>query len=451
MSRTAKFLLLLICLLLSPILGRQAQAKTIDAASCSLADVQAAVNLSTDGDTVAIPNGTCTWTSGITTTKQIWIRAQNYTAVANGTLTRNVTIVNASTTVPLFTMTSGNSFHVRISGIYFKESANPQINDINLNGSGSQIPILDDDTIEIGTRFGNEPGISAVNLGSLGGLMYDAYIVGEVNGVPVTNVCDANGCPQGASINLDSPLSWYTNSTLGSRDTNETQNWYVEDSTWKDFGQSPDCDNNCRIVMRHNVLYGIAGLTHGLSSAFGGRQFEVYNNIIQNPTSGRNLGRYFWGREGVWYIHDNQVAYQNQGYGNPVLFNSIVECSPGVSCANDGSVAYPVMHNTSGPGNGGQQIGWSCNPCSGSKATSTPVSNPVYIWNNCLAGHSLPCTGDSGGNTTSSPFFVQLNRDIFIDAGAPSGYTPAPYPHPLRGNSSSQAPAPPTNPQAVVH
>jgi hypothetical protein len=453
MSRTAKFLLLLICLLLSPILGRQAQAKTIDAASCSLADVQAAVNLSTDGDTVAIPNGTCTWTSGITTTKQIWIRAQNYTAVANGTLTRNVTIVNASTTVPLFTMTSGNSFHVRISGIYFKEQA-AQINDINLRGSGTQIPMLDDDTIEVANRFGNEPGISAVNLGSLGGVMWDAYIIGVINGVPATGSCDPSGCPQGGSVNVASPLPWYTNSTLGTLDTSETQNWYVEDSTWKNFGQGPDCDDNCRLVMRHNVLDGIAGQTHGLSSAFGGRQIEVYNNIIETTSAGRNIAaRYWWGREGVWAIHDNQVAYQNVGFGAPVLFTSIVECSPGNSCANDGSVAYPVLHGTSGPGTGGQQLAQACNPCTGTKSTSTPVSAPVYIWNNCIigSGHSLPCTGDSGGNSTSSPFFVQLHRDIFIDAGAPPGYAPAPYPHPLRGNSSSQAPAPPTNPQAVVH
>jgi hypothetical protein len=206
--------------------------------------------------------------------------------------------------------------------------------------------------------------------------------------------------------------------------------------------------------MRHNVLDGIAGQTHGLSSAFGGRQVELYNNTIETTSSGRNIaGRYWWGREGVWMIHDNQVAYQNQGYGTPLLFTSIVECSPGVACANDGSVAYPVLHNTSGPGNGGQQIAWACNPCTGSKSTSTPVSVPVYIWNNCIigSGHSLPCTGDSGGNKTMSPFFGQLNRDIFIDAGAPSGYAPAPYPHPLRGNSSSQAPAPPTNPQALVH
>lgn len=457
MSRTAKFLLLLICLLLSPIWGRQAQAKTINAASCSLADVQAAVNLASDGDTVQIPDGTCTWTSGITTKKQIWIRAQNYVAVSKGTLTRNVTIVNASTTVPLFTMTSGNSFHIRISGIYFKESATPMINHINLNGSGTMIPELDDDTIEIASRFGNEPGISAVSLGSLGGVMWDAYIIGLINGVPATGSCDSgssDGCPEGASVHINSPLSWYTASTLGNLDTSETQNWYVEDSTWKNFGQSPDCDDNCRLVMRYNVLDGISGLTHGLSSAFGGRQFELYNNTIETTSAGRNIsGRYYWGREGVWAIHDNQVAYQNQGYNAPVLFNSIVECGPGVPCANDGSVAYPVLNSTSGPGNGGEQIAWACNPCTGSKSTSTPVRSPVYIWNNCIigSGHSLPCTGDSGHNDTSSPFFVQSNRDIFYDSGAAPGYTPAPYPHPLRGGSSSQAPAPPTNPQAVVH
>lgn len=39
----------------------QAHAATITAASCSAADVQAAINQAQDGDTVVVPAGTCSW------------------------------------------------------------------------------------------------------------------------------------------------------------------------------------------------------------------------------------------------------------------------------------------------------------------------------------------------------------------------------------------------------
>ena len=55
------------------------EAATINAASCSLTAVQAAVNAAVDGDKVVIPNGSCAWAGGISTTKQIRIEAQNYT------------------------------------------------------------------------------------------------------------------------------------------------------------------------------------------------------------------------------------------------------------------------------------------------------------------------------------------------------------------------------------
>lgn len=36
------------------------------AASCATSDVQAAINLATEGSTVTIPAGTCSWTTGVT-------------------------------------------------------------------------------------------------------------------------------------------------------------------------------------------------------------------------------------------------------------------------------------------------------------------------------------------------------------------------------------------------
>jgi hypothetical protein len=43
-----------------------AAAQTINAASCNSSDVQAAVNKASEGQTVIIPSGTCTWSTGVT-------------------------------------------------------------------------------------------------------------------------------------------------------------------------------------------------------------------------------------------------------------------------------------------------------------------------------------------------------------------------------------------------
>src|SRR5262245_57143121 len=58
-----------------------AHAATIDAASCDAVDVQAAVDMAALGDTVSIPAGTCSWTSGVS-----WNAPANVTLVGAGSL-----------------------------------------------------------------------------------------------------------------------------------------------------------------------------------------------------------------------------------------------------------------------------------------------------------------------------------------------------------------------------
>jgi hypothetical protein len=66
MTRLIKWLLLVVAFLLNPLFGREAQANTINAVSCNTRDVQTAINSAAEGDTVIIPAGTCTWTTGVT-------------------------------------------------------------------------------------------------------------------------------------------------------------------------------------------------------------------------------------------------------------------------------------------------------------------------------------------------------------------------------------------------
>ncbi len=383
------------------------EAATINAASCSLTAVQAAVNASVDGDKVVIPNGSCAWAGGISTTKQIRIEAQNYAPTSRGTMTRSVTITNNSTSGPLFEFTSGNNFHVGLAGIRFNEGSGNQ-NHVRFQGPGSKVPLLNDCAFEVKQRIGNQPDIGAVAWLAQGGVVWNSYFVGVGGGF--AGQC----CPEGASILINSPRAWNTPSTMGALDTNGTVNVYFEDSTLKDIGQAPDVDDKGRLVIRHSLLDGAWGLTHGFTSMFGGRHVEYYNNVFQSTTPNRNMAaRFFWFRAGTGVFADNVANSTNWGYGdvNVVWIGDNTPPKP-----------YPQP----------RQPGWGHNG-------SADVRDPIYVWNQSgNAAYTFEIISEWASN-------VQLNRDIFVNSGAKPGYSKYQYPHPLRSGST----APPAEPPAA--
>jgi len=385
---------------------RHAYGAHIVAANASLSAVQAAVNAAANGDRVLIPSGSATWTSGIKTSKQIIIQAQSYAPTPGGTGNRSVSIVNNSGT-PLFEFTSGNDFHCGLGGIRFNEGTG-DVNHLRLNGSGSKVPLIYDCYFEVKQRFGNQPDIATVAVLSQGGVFWNCMSVGVGGGH------GGQCCPEGASILINSPRPWTTASTLGNLDTNGLVNVYFEDSTIFNHGQSPDVDDRGRVVFRHCLLDGASGVTHGFTSALGGRHFEYYNNTFDTTTDLRNIaGRYFWARAGHGIIADCVVNNPYRGYGAPILLDSIVE----------GGGAYPKD----------RQVGW------GHNGTSH-IIDPIYIWNNSGSGAYMW--------STSSPTHIQLNREIFVNSGAKPGYAKFSYPHPLRSIVDSGAGGGPGAPSA---
>ena len=59
--------------------------KTINAASANLADVNAAIKLALDGDTVIVPAGTATWNSTLTIRKPIHLKGMTTVNSLSGT------------------------------------------------------------------------------------------------------------------------------------------------------------------------------------------------------------------------------------------------------------------------------------------------------------------------------------------------------------------------------
>src|SRR5580704_8934053 len=120
MTSFVKWVVLSFALLLSSLFGSTAEANTITASSCSVSDVQAAINTANNGDTVIIPNGSCTWSSGITFSVQITLQ---------GASTTGVTITDADTNSAdsLITAHTGSSFHTTIANLNFLPGTGPGV------------------------------------------------------------------------------------------------------------------------------------------------------------------------------------------------------------------------------------------------------------------------------------------------------------------------------------
>ncbi len=115
-----------------------ADAATINAQSCSLADVTTAYNAAAAGDTVSIPAGECTWDGALKITKAITLQG------AGGTLTK--IIRGGSYTSEFLILTPLSDLAIRVTGIYFYNAANtnpPAIRtSIAINGSTKGIYAL---------------------------------------------------------------------------------------------------------------------------------------------------------------------------------------------------------------------------------------------------------------------------------------------------------------------
>jgi hypothetical protein len=400
----------------------ETQAATINATSCSRTDVGTAVSSASDGDTVIIPNGACTWTSGISTTKQITIAAQNSGLV---TLTHNA---GGS---PLLTLTTGNSFSVHVSGIRFMRGSGSG-EYLNVGGSGSKVGLVDGAYFDVPDNFGV---LRMIQWTARGGVIWNTTF----ESTTVNGTGGSNGAGSG-SFHITSPKAWRDASTWGMEDANGDQNLYIEDSTFINiYNQAVDCDDNCRLTVRHSIMRNTQMLTHGTTSLQGGRQTEFHDNQFQYRTHAANgsgittinLNRYFWSRAGTHRFTDNSFEnITSMDWGNKtelvIMDESLTRSGAGAPCQS----TYPGTH-------------WSGQGANG----TSQVTDPVRIWNN--TGTWTWGTNDQAdgcGNGLSTANFFLLNRDIFLSA--PANYTKFTYPHPLRTGISGDT-MPPSAPTSL--
>jgi hypothetical protein len=400
-------------------LSWKVEAAVINAASCSRADVATAVATASDGDTVQVPAGTCTWTSTLRVTKGITLAG----AGIDQTIIRDDVPRTGGGRVIEFD--TGLGVNWRLTGLTFRSGT---VTDWNWNGLllvAGRSHAFRIDHVKI-----DNPNATAIRLyGDARGVIDHSQFYTTKNGqFMVVNHTSWNG------VGSYGDNSWASPTALGTADA-----VYFEDNVFTVVGVLQtviDSTGGGRYVARYNAFNNASAGGHGADSSQRNRSlrsFEFYNNTFTYPGTGGFAAIYVRGGTGVVF-NNTFSGYQNAFLG--AAYRSFQSFPPWGRC--DGTSPYD--------GNSGLPAGYPCLDQVGrgagnllSGAPPSPVAwpnqavEPVYTWGNTLNGASI--------NGQHAP--VQVGRDVLLNTVNP-GYEPFVYPHALV-TTGGTPPAPPTN------
>ncbi|MGB5158173.1 MAG: choice-of-anchor D domain-containing protein [Desulfobacterales bacterium] len=394
-----------------------ANAKTIEAASCSQADVIEAINVSATGDTVSVPPGYCTWSSTYTWKAAVDIPSSKKITLKGEGIGK--TVISQVNNATLLSLNSGT----RVTGFTFKEGQ------LRPNGRDWRIDH---------NRF---EAVGSGGTASVGVFPKTTSYVESGTGVIDHNQFHNMKVVLGGGPTLMANEAWARPLDLG---TGEAV--YVEDNefTYSNCGRTlaMDASYGGSYVFRYNKVQDVEIMAHAVQAENRGtRKWEVYENTFTSadPANTYAVG-FMRAGTGVWF--NNTVV----GYAvNAILLDDQRSCvNPRVSGRCNGS--NPWDGNT--PGMYGypcrDQIGRSNDAVKwvstlGSEGIYTQKLEPAYAWNN----FHYPTETDRKNKTNGLPVnFVVKNvcdletlhivegRDFYNNKKHPT-YTPYIYPHPL--------------------
>jgi hypothetical protein len=391
------------------LIAASASAAVIPAASCAQADVQAAINLASDGDTVTVPAGVCTWISA-PNTPAVLIDQKAITLQGSGPA---LTIINDATGTSwgdyAVRVNSGASKPVRITGFRF------------VNAGGGGVALYGTAT---GWRIDHCELISPVFSTSV---HIDRSVYGVVHSCTFLNA--RVGTSDG-----DGHASWKRPLALGGETAVFVESCRFERNV---FGNAIDTNHGGRYVFRYNTLINNYVEAHSLQNAVAGypygfaratRSYEIYHNAFEavdnTPTHSNWVALFV--RAGTGVVFNNSIV--NLG-GPPYSQLGAID-----NRRSAGAMAAPLLScDGTNPLDGNQEAnGYPCLDQIGRSTDAGPNDqfhvqdlDPLYAWNNTLNGQQrgLVVHNNTGHH-------IKEGRDFYNFTPRPR-YIPHPYPHPL--------------------
>ncbi|MCR4275699.1 MAG: hypothetical protein NUV83_03050 [Candidatus Wolfebacteria bacterium] len=425
-------------------------AATTNLPDCARTTVASYVSSATAGDTLVCPDGTWDWSSGVSVTKPLTIKALN----ENGTYLRNNG--GAYPTYTTLFSVGGTAGFYRISGFRVgstETGGGSTWGMIQANGVGTVFRfdhIYVDQTLSHGRSFTATNGATGlidhvrVTTGNSGGNIGGTLVRGKITTVPVAD-------------NWKIPTTWGDNTFVYFEDS------YFEDSTG---GSSDafDCGDGGKYVVRYNTLVNWSIATHGPDSGDSCLAFEAYGNTMTQYSGTERVrpvwmfqfrggtGKIYnntiigdWGSRGVQMTNYRSCENWFTRYGQTTsgsLYTTRGQCNGTWDNSQGGYSAYTYDGNKSPTET---YRGYQCFEQAGQGGNRIPA--PIYYWDNTLNGSPVTASVYDASPETGTCYtsaHIQANRDYYNRApqtgDATYPYTAYTYPHPLTGGSPDTTP-----------
>jgi len=400
MERLRTIVLISFAVLLFNVQG--VSAALINANSCSQQDVQAAIDLASDGDTVKVPAGSCTWTPPGSWIAPVTIPDSKKIVLQGEGMDSSIITWNHESRA-LDIGASGS----RITGFGFLFGQDENTNGISVSGAGWRVD---------NCRFENNAA------STVEGVVASAQ-GDESHPVGVVDNCifkDSRVIMHGHAKLLAHEV-WAEPLGLGTDNA-----VFIEDCEFSRtmHGNAVDTNYGGRYVFRYNNLIDTYIEAHSVQGNHRtSRSWEIYGNTINQ------VGRSIWVpmlvRGGTGVVFSNNLTGT---WGNPniALDNRRSFESVDVSGQCDGSSSWDGNEETNGyPCR--DQIGRSTDQWLWTSTNPYPPQelDPAYFWNNKHGANDvIPFIHNNCGD------WIQEGRDYHVGTEK-LGYTPYPYPHPL--------------------
>lgn len=391
-------------------------------------------SIASAGDIIVIPNGSFTWSTGITCSKGLKIMGQTIGGVTITSQSNSALVVltppSSSSQVLEFcnlnficgsSVTGSTGHFVAVNYVSFPVTNGPvAIHDCSFSTPGTG-QVLN----------------SMVLVSQNGTVIYSCTF----NTNSVMNPSTGQGSAGDECIQFKNPGTdiWQFVDTMGlSGDPNGTQNTYVEDCHFlNNLTETLDFDDGSRTAVRSCTFTLAAIASHGYdTSPFGGRHWELYNNNFVGDSGTTNLPNgWITMRSGTGVIANNtfgSISGSNWGTKSDIAWLSDGACQAKAGhCFTTIPIPRAIGQGWSG---GGGSYSY---PQATSLGTGY-IEDPAYIFGNTTgSGNTLwtwngavDCANQISLGFDSSHYIVQ-NTDFFVGT-AKSGWSGYTYPHPLR-------------------